>query len=128
MPQKEIINPSSMGQPGPPFSHATKYGNLVFLGGQTAHDSTIGRSEGDIREQVHTVLGRVKLILEEAGTSLENVLDARCYLVDRRDFVAFNEEYRKYFPTDQPARTTVEAQLNTLNGRVEISVVAFVPD
>ena len=129
MPEKEIVTPSALGPPGPPFSQGVRYGNLVFVAGQTAFNSATGRADGDLREQTRTCLERVKIILEAAGTSMENVLDTTCYLANgRSDFAAFNEEYRKYFPTAQPTRATVQASLMAENGLVEISATAYIPD
>ena len=128
MPEKEIITPSALGPARPPFSQGVKYGDLIFVAGQTAINHDTGRAEGGLREQTRTCLDRVKMILEEAGTTMENVLNANCWLTNgRADFAAFNEEYRKYFPTNQPARATVQSALMAENGLVEIAVTAFVP-
>jgi enamine deaminase RidA (YjgF/YER057c/UK114 family) len=50
------------------------------------------------------------MILETAGTSLDNVLTVLTHLTKREDLAAYNEEYAKFFPTNKPARTTVEAK------------------
>lgn len=126
--RKEIITPSTMAQPRVPFSLGTRLDDLVFVSGQAAYDADVGRSVGDIREQTRTTLERLKVILEAGGTSMENVLDATCWLAKRSDFAAFNEEYRKFFPEAQPARATVEATLMADNGLVEIACIAGVPD
>jgi 2-iminobutanoate/2-iminopropanoate deaminase len=68
------------------------------------------------------------MILEAAGTSLENVLTVTTHLTTRENLVAYNEEYAKYFPTDKPARTTVEVMLNSPELLVEITVTAGIPD
>ena len=82
----------------------------------------------DVREQTRNVLERIKLILEAAGTSLENVLTVTTHLTKREDLAAYNEEYAKYFPTNKPARTTVEVMLNSPELLVEITVTAGIPD
>jgi 2-iminobutanoate/2-iminopropanoate deaminase len=81
-----------------------------------------------VREQTHYALQRVKTILEAAGTSLDNVLTVTTHLTKREDLAAYNEEYAKFFPTNKPARTTVEVMLNSPDLLVEITVIACIPD
>jgi 2-iminobutanoate/2-iminopropanoate deaminase len=102
--------------------------NLVFVAGQTGRHSTTGEVGRDIREQTRYVLERIKLILEAAGTSMENVLTVTTHLTTREDLAAYNEEYAKYFPTHKPARTTVEVMLNSPELLVEITVAVGIPD
>ncbi len=91
-------------------------------------ETTSGEVGKDIREQTRNVLERIKLILQAAGTSLDNVLTVTAYLTKREDLAAYNEEYGKYFPNDKPARTTVEVMLNSPELLVEITVTACIPD
>jgi 2-iminobutanoate/2-iminopropanoate deaminase len=66
--------------------------------------------------------------LEAAGTSLDNVLTVTTHLTKREDLAVYNEEYAKFFPTNKPARTTVEVMLNAPELLVEITVTACIPD
>jgi len=127
MPKKEIVqvNPAA---PNPNLSVATKFGNLVFVSGQTGRHPVTGEVGKDIREQTRNVLERIKLILGAAGTSLDNVLTVTTHVTRREDVPAYNEEYAKYFPTNKPARTTVSAMLNSPEILVEITVTACIPD
>jgi len=128
MPKKQIVTVGSAA-PNPNLSAATRFGNLVFVSGQTGRHPVTGEVGKDIREQTRNVLERIKLILAAAGTSLDNVLSAMTHVTRREDVPAYNEEYAKYFPTDKPARTTVTvAALNSPDLLVEITVVACIPD
>ncbi len=127
MPSKETIK-VSLAASNPNLSAATRFGNLVFVAGQTGRHPTTGEVGKDIREQTRNVLERIKLILQAAGTSLDNVLTVTAYLIRREDLAAYNEEYGKYFPADKPARTTVEVMLNSPELLVEITVTACIPD
>jgi 2-iminobutanoate/2-iminopropanoate deaminase len=127
MPKKDIIQ-VQLAAPNPNLSPATRFGNLVFVAGQTGRHPTTGELGRDIREQTRNVLERIKLILEAAGSSLENVLTVTTHLTKREDLAAYNEEYAKYFPTNKPARTTVEVMLNSPELLVEITVTAGIPD
>jgi 2-iminobutanoate/2-iminopropanoate deaminase len=127
MPKKETIQ-VRLAVPNPNLSPATRFGNLVFVAGQTGRHPTTGEVGKDVREQTRNALERIKLILEAAGTSLENVLTVTTHLTKREDLAAYNEEYAKYFPTNKPARTTVEVMLNSPELLVEITVTAGIPD
>ena len=127
MPKKEIVTVGSAA-PNPNLSAATKFGNLVFVAGQTGRHPKTGEVGKDVREQTRNILERVKVILESAGTSLDNVLTATTYLTNVRDLAAYNEEYAKFFPTSKPARTTVTvAALNAPELLIEITVTACIP-
>jgi len=127
MPKKEVIT-VNMAASNPNLSAATKFGNLVFVAGQTGRHPVTGELGKDIREQTRNVLERIKTVLTAAGTSLDNVLSATTHLTKREDLAAYNEEYAKYFPTAKPARTTVSVALNSPELLVEITVIACIPD
>src|SRR5215475_10923247 len=127
MPKKETIK-VDMASSNPNLSAATRFGNLVFVAGQTGRHPVTGEVGRDIREQTRNVLERIKLILAAAGTSLDNVLTVTTHLTKREDLTAYNEEYARYFPTNKPARTTVSAMLNAPELLVEITVTACMPD
>ena len=128
MPKKEIIQ-VEMAASNPNLSAATRFGNLVFVAGQTGRHPKTGEVGKDIREQTRNILERIKLILTAAGTSLDNVMTATTYLTRVQDLAAYNEEYAKYFPTNKPARTTVTvATLNSPDLLIEITVTACIPN
>lgn len=128
MPKKEIVQVKAAAA-NPNLSLATKFGNLVFVAGQTGRHPETGALGKDVREQTRNVLERIKTILTAAGTSLDNVLTATTHLTNVADLAAYNEEYAKYFPTNKPARTTVTvAALNAPELLVEITVIACIPD
>jgi len=127
MPKKEIVTVGSAA-PNPNLSAATKFGQLVFVAGQTGRNPKTGEVGKDVREQTRNILERIKVILEAAGTSLDSVLTATTYLTRVQDLAAYNEEYGKYFPTSKPARTTVTvAALNAPELLIEITVTACIP-
>ena len=127
MPKKEIVTVDTKTS-NPNLSPATRFGNLVFVSGQTGRHPVTGDHGKDVREQTRNVLERIKLILTAAGTSLDNVLTATTYITRREDLAAYNEEYGKYFPNDKPARTTVTvASLNAPELVIEITVTACIP-
>ncbi|HZA56321.1 MAG TPA: RidA family protein [Candidatus Udaeobacter sp.] len=127
MPKKEVIR-VNLAAANPNLSPATRFGDLVFVAGQTGRHPVTGEVGRDVREQTQYALQRVKMILETAGTSLDNVLTVLTHLTKREDLAAYNEEYAKFFPSNKPARTTVEVMLNAPELLVEITVTACIPD
>ena len=126
MPKKEVIE-VNLAAANPNLSPATRFGDLVFVAGQTGRHPITGEVGRDVREQTRYALQRVKMILETAGTSLDNVLTVLTHLTRREELAAYNEEYAKFFPSNKPARTTVEVMLNP-ELLVEITVTACIPD
>ena len=128
MPKKQIITVEA-AKSNPNLSPATRFGNLVFVAGQTGRHPVTGAVGKDMREKTRFVLERIKQILTAAGTSLDNVLTATTYLTRVQELAAYNEEYARYFPENKPARTTVTvAALNSPDLLVEITVTACIPD
>ena len=127
MPKKEVIH-VDLAAANPNLSAAVRFGDLVFVAGQTGRHPVSGQVGRDVREQTRFALERVKTILAAAGTSLDNVLTVLTHLTKREDLAAYNEEYGKYFSANKPARTTVEVMLNSPDLVVEITVTACVPD
>jgi 2-iminobutanoate/2-iminopropanoate deaminase len=126
MPKKEVIE-VNLAAGNPNLSPATRFGDLVFVAGQTGRHPITGELGRDVREQTQYALERIKMILATAGTSLNNVLTVLTHLTRREDLAAYNEEYAKFFPTNKPARTTVEVMLNAPELLVELTVTACIP-
>ncbi|SRR5258706_6372418 len=127
MPKKEVIQ-VSLAAANPNLSPATRFGDMVFVAGQTGRHPVSGEVGKGVGEQTRYALERIKTILAAAGTSLDNVLTVTTHLTKREDLAAYNEEYGKFFPTNKPARTTVETMLNSPDLLVEITVTACIPD
>ena len=127
MPSKEIIQ-VNLASANPNLSPATRFGDRVFVAGQTGRHPISGEVGRDVREQTRYAIERIKMILETAGTSLDNVLTVLTHLTKREDLAPYNEEYARFFPTNKPARTTVQAMLNFPELLVEITVTACIPD
>ena len=109
----------------PLVSHAIRVGDLVFTAGEVALDPETGDPvPGDIRVQTRRVLENHKIILEAAGTSLDNVVKATVFLRNLDDFDAFNEIYHQYFPQDPPGRTTTQAGRLGRDFLLEIELIA----
>ena len=108
-----------------PYSQAVAAGNLVFVSGQIPLDPATGSLTGDgIAAQTHRVLKNLASILEAAGSSLNKAVKTTVYLRDMNMFQEMNAVYQEYFPTDPPARATVEVSRLPKDVLVEIDVIA----
>ena len=108
-----------------PYSQAIQIGNLVYTSGQIPIDSATGAFvEGGIKEQTRQSLTNVKAILEEAGSSMGNVVKTTVFLADMADFAEMNSVYAEFFSEPYPARSAVAVKTLPKNALVEIEVVA----
>lgn len=122
----EIIQTDRAPQAIGPYSQAIKTNGFVFASGQIPLDpTTMQIIEGDIRTQTDRVLNNVKAVLEEAGSSISNVVKTTVFLADMNDFAAMNEVYATFFGETKPARSTVQAARLPRDVKVEIEVIAL---
>lgn len=122
---KQIISTSGAPKAIGPYSQAVKIGGHVFTAGQIPLDPTSGKMvEGGIEEQTRRVMENLAAVLDAAGSSLARVVKTTCFLADLDDFAAFNGVYARYFPTDPPARSTVQAARLPAGALVEVECVA----
>ncbi|SDO28287.1 2-iminobutanoate/2-iminopropanoate deaminase [Psychrobacillus sp. OK028] len=82
--------------------------------------------EGSITEQTAQVFANLEAVLEEAGSSLSQVVKTLVFLKDMNDFAEFNEAYDKHFGGHKPARSAVEVARLPKDVKVEIEVIAVV--
>ncbi len=124
---KQVVRTESAPKPVGPYSQAVRSGNLVFVAGQGCVNPQTGKKEdASVQAETRQVLENVKAILEAAGTSMSRVVKTTCFLADMNDFQAFNAVYAEYFPSDPPARTTIQAGRLPLDLKVEIEAIAEV--
>jgi 2-iminobutanoate/2-iminopropanoate deaminase len=112
--------------PDRPLSPAVRAGDFVYVSGQVPTDASGSLEGGTVEAQTRQVLDNIKAALALAGASMDQVVKTNCILEDARDFAAFNKAYAAYFPTEPPARTTIEARLMA-DIKVEIDAIAYAP-
>jgi len=122
---KEIISTDKAPAPVGPYSPVVAYGNLIFVSGQGPLDPVEkALVRGTVQEEARQTLENIRNILEDVGSSLDNVLKVTAYLGDMDDFGEFNEVYAGYFPSNPPARTCIQAGRLPFDIKVEIDVIA----
>ncbi|MGC8722355.1 MAG: RidA family protein [Acidobacteriota bacterium] len=126
--KKEVVRTDGAPKAIGPYSQAVRAGGLVFCSGQIPLDpATMTVVEGGVAEQTRRVLRNLAAVLDAAGASLATVVKTTVFLKDMNDFAAMNEAYAEFFPSDPPARATVEVARLPKDVRVEIEVIAL-PD
>jgi 2-iminobutanoate/2-iminopropanoate deaminase len=110
-----------------PTSTVTKHGDLIFVTGAPPFEPDTGEIfKGDIKRQTELVLQQMKLCVETAGSSLENILKVNVYVTDVNMFPAVNEVYWKFFPKDPPARIFVNVPAWNGGFDIEVDCIAAV--
>lgn len=122
---KEVVYSAQAPEPIGPYSQAIKAGNTLFVSGQIPIDSATGKIDsGDITSQTNQVMKNLEAILAAAGMSFANVVKCSIFLSDMNDFPKVNMAYGKYFPSEPPARETVQVSRLPKDVNVEISCIA----
>ncbi len=112
-----------------PYSQAIRAGQFLFVSGQLPLDPVKGTIvDGNVSEQTHRVMRSLHAILEAAGASFDHVVRTTVFLADLNDFLSMNDVYASYFQDPAPARATVQVARLPKDARVEVDVVAFLPD
>jgi 2-aminomuconate deaminase len=124
-----------------PYPHARRVGNLLFLSGigpRKRGEKAIAGIEldgsgrvlrYDIESQCRSVFENVRIVLEEAGSSWERLVDVTVFLTDlERDFAIYNRIYTEYFGSVRPCRTTVGVQRLPGPIAIELKCIATMPE
>jgi 2-aminomuconate deaminase len=138
---ESIRNSSKAPEPVGLYPHARKVGNLLFLSGVGPRERgtpdipgvTLDKDRNiidyDIEAQCHSVFKNVRLILEDSGSSWDQLVDVTVFLTNMKaDFKTYNRIYAEYFKDNQPCRTTVEISSLPTPIAIELKCVATIDD
>jgi 2-iminobutanoate/2-iminopropanoate deaminase len=123
---KKIIStlkaPAAVG----PYSQAVEINGSLYISGQIPINPETGKLvEGDIRVQTEQVFRNINAVLESAGYSFSDVVKSTCLLSDMANFKAMNEVYGRYYPANQPARSSFAVKELPLGSLIEIETIAI---
>lgn len=135
----EAFDSSRAPEPVGLYPHARRVGDLLFLSGVGPRERGTNKIPGvelndvgevvsyDIETQCRSVFQNVRYILEDAGSSWENIVDVTVFLTNMRDdFVTYNRLYAEYFADNRPCRTTVEVGALPTPIAIELKVIATI--
>ena len=135
----KVIESSRAPEPVGLYPHARRVGNLLFLSGVGPRERGTREIPGveldergniisyDIETQCRSVFQNVRYILEDAGSSWENIVDVTVFLTNMKaDFETYNRLYAEYFADNRPCRTTVEISSLPTPIAIELKVIATI--
>lgn len=138
----ETFESKRAAEPVGAFPHAKRVGNLLFLSGigprvrgskeiPGVRLTADGKIESyDIEKQCHAVFENVRLVLEDAGATWQDIIDVTVFLTNmKKDFPIYNKLYAEYFAgpaKPNPTRTTVEVTALPTPIAIELKVIAAV--
>jgi 2-iminobutanoate/2-iminopropanoate deaminase len=125
---KHEIRTDKAAPPAGPYSQGIRWDRLIFTASVPTSSPQFGPApEGDVQAAARNALENLKAILEEGGSSLDNVLKVTLYLRDMADFAAVNEVYVRYFTAEpRPVRSLVAVA--GARGPISFDAIAFIPD
>lgn len=111
-----------------PYVHAMVHSNLVFTTACIPLDpETMKIVGGTAEDQLRRIFDNLKIILEEAGTTLDRIIKQNVYLTDFADFEAFNKVSAEYLGDHKPARATMKVLELPKKAPMGLDVVAALP-
>ena len=121
------------------YPHAKRVGDFLFLSGVGPRKKgelnipgvTLSRDgvvlDYDIEKQCVSVFENVNIILENAGSSWDKIVDVTVFLTNiKRDFKTYNRLYKKYFKDPFPTRTTIEVNRLPTPIAIELKIIATI--
>jgi 2-iminobutanoate/2-iminopropanoate deaminase len=105
-------------------SVAIRAGGLIFCSGILPVDAETGeRQHGTLTSEAHVIMRNLKLLLEQAGSSLDRLVQVHALIYDSIEYDVLNRVYRQYVANGPPARTVWTAQIEA-GFKVQIDAVA----
>jgi len=122
---RKVIRPEKIPNTGLPYSPGILVGNTLYLSGNLGRDPvTANLVRGGIEAETRQSLANIREILKAAGMDFKDVTSVTAYITSFDDFAKFNAVYREFFPTDPPARATVQVAALNAGARVELQMIA----
>lgn len=139
MSSKELLNSSKAPEPVGLYPHARRVGNMLYLSGVGPRERGTKKIPGveldekgrivsyNIETQCRSVFQNVKWILEDSGSSWDNLVDVTVYLTNMKDdFPVYNRLWAEYFKDNQPCRTTLEINCLPTPIAIELKCIATI--
>ena len=126
--RRRVIRPEKAPNTGLPFSPGVLAGGTLYLSGHLGRDPVSNALvRGGIEAETRQALANIREVLRTAGMDFKDVASVTTYITSFDDFAKFNAVYREFFPTDPPARATVQVAALNVGARVELQLFAVKP-
>ena len=123
--RRRVIRPEKIPNTGLPYSPGILVGNTLYLSGNLGRDPvTAELVHGGIEAETRQALANMREVLKAAGMEFKDVTTVTAYITSFDDFARFNTIYREYFPSDPPARATVQVAALNAGAHVELQMIA----
>ncbi len=106
------------------YSRAVFCDGWIFVSGTTGYDYATMSLPEAVEDQCRNAIATIGQVLQEAGSSLDDVVRVTYVLPDRADFAACWPLTRAAFATARPAAMMVQAGLMEPAMKIEIEVTA----
>jgi 2-iminobutanoate/2-iminopropanoate deaminase len=125
MEEKKAFQTDKAAVTGGPYSQAIIHNGIIYVSGMGAVEPETNELKlSTVEEEAKLAMTNLRIILEEAGSSLDKILTITVYLKDMAEYARFNEIYRGFFTKDLPARTCIQAGDLPFGTRVEVTATA----
>ena len=122
---REIEYIKATSGPVRPFSPAVRANGFLILSGQIGTDSAGVVVTGGIVPETRQTMQNIKRVLEQNGSSMDQVVKCSVFMADMKEWATMNEVYVTFFSeARRPARSALGATGLALNARVEIECLA----
>lgn len=125
--KNQVIQPEGAFRFSVPLSHAVKAGNFIYTCGQCPVDIKTGEPiKGTIEEKARVTMENMKVVLEAAGASFDDVVKVMGFVTDLANVKIFNKIYSQYFKNGFPARSFVEVSRLADGVEFEVEAIAYI--
>ena len=122
---RRVIRPAKAPNAGLPFSPGILAGNTLYVAGHLGRDPGTSKLVTDgIEAETRQSIANIRAVLQTAGMDLKDVVSVTVYITSFAEFDRFNAVYREFFPSDPPARATVQVAALNAGARVELQMIA----
>jgi 2-iminobutanoate/2-iminopropanoate deaminase len=122
---RKVIRPEKVPNTGLPYSPGILVGNTLYLSGNLGRSpATAALVPGGIEAETRQALANMREVLRAAGMDFKDVTSVTAFITSFDDFAKFNAVYREFFPSDPPARATVQVAALNVGAHVELQMIA----
>ncbi len=121
---KKILESSQAPKPLGHYSQGIEINNTIYLSGQIGINPESNNISENLTDEAEQIMCNIKVVLQSANLSLDNIVKVTIYLKSMDNFQKFNEVYANYMKDNRPARSCVEVAGLPKDANIEVDVIA----